>query len=69
MPKLTDSQLVVLSKAAGRDDGVAVVPRGMGKAAAGKIGSGLVARKLMREIDRRWGCRSGGRIIGRMSVS
>src|ERR1700730_10180860 len=50
MPKLTDSQLIVLSKAAGRNDGVAVVPRGMGKAAAGKIGSSLVARKLMREI-------------------
>jgi hypothetical protein len=29
---------------AGRDDGVAVVPRGMGKAAAGKIGSSLVAQ-------------------------
>src|ERR1700730_10939642 len=52
MPKLTDSQLIVLSKAAGRDDGVAVVQRGMGKAAAGKIGSSLVARKLMREIGR-----------------
>ena len=50
MPKLTDSQLIMLSKAAGRDDGVAVAPRGMGKSAAGKIGSSLVARKLMREI-------------------
>src|ERR1700730_11571858 len=50
VPKLTDSQLIMLSKAAGRDDGVAVAPRGMGKSAAGKIGSSLVARKLMREI-------------------
>jgi hypothetical protein len=50
VPKLTDNQLIVLSKAAGRDDGVAVAPRGMGKSAAGKIGSSLVARKLMREI-------------------
>jgi hypothetical protein len=50
MPKLTDSQLIVLSKAAARDDGVAVVPQGMNKAAAAKVGSSLVARKLMREI-------------------
>ena len=50
MPKLTDSQLIVLSKAAARDDGAAVAPQGMGKAAAAKVGSSLVARKLMREI-------------------
>jgi hypothetical protein len=50
MPKLTDSQSMVLSKAAAREDGVAVVPRGMNKAAAAKVGSSLVARKLMREI-------------------
>lgn len=49
MPKLTDNQLIVLSKAAARDDGVAVAPHGMGKAAAAKVGSSLVARKLMRE--------------------
>lgn len=49
MPKLTDNQLIVLSKAAARDDGVAVAPQGMGKAAAAKVGSSLVARKLMRE--------------------
>jgi hypothetical protein len=46
--KLTDNQLIVLSKAAARDDGVAVAPCGMGKAAAAKVGSSLVARKLMR---------------------
>ena len=50
MPKLTDSQLIVLSKGAARDDGAAVTPRGMGKAPAAKVGSSLVARKLMREI-------------------
>ena len=50
MPKLTDSQLIVLSKAAARDDGVAVAPQGMSKAAAVKVGSSLVARKFMREI-------------------
>ena len=50
MLKLTDSQLTVLSTAAARDDGAAVAPQGMGKAAAAKVGSSLVARKLMREI-------------------
>jgi hypothetical protein len=50
MPKLTDSQLIVLSKAAARDDGVAVAPEGMSKAAAIKVGSSLVARKFMREL-------------------
>ena len=49
MPKLTDNQLMVLSKAAARDDGVAVAPHGMSKAAAAKVGSSSVARKLMRE--------------------
>ncbi|MGC1863356.1 MAG: hypothetical protein WA733_20115, partial [Methylocystis sp.] len=50
MPKLTDSQLIVRSKAAARDDGAAAVPEGIGEAAAAKVGSSLVARKLMREI-------------------
>ena len=50
MLKLTDSQLIVLSTAAARDDGAALAPQGMGKAAAAKVGSSLVARKLMREI-------------------
>jgi hypothetical protein len=54
MPKLADSQSMVLSKAAAREDGVAVVPRGMNKAAAAKVGSSLVARKLMREIRSKW---------------
>jgi hypothetical protein len=50
MAKLTDTQRIVLSKAAAREDGVAVVPANLTKAAAAKIGSRLVARKLMREI-------------------
>ena len=50
MLKLTDSQLIMLSKAAARDDGAALAPQGMGKAAAAKVGSSLVARKLMREL-------------------
>lgn len=50
MPKLTDTQLIVLSKAAARGDGAAVIPAGMNKAAASRVGASLVARKLMREI-------------------
>ncbi len=50
MTKLTDSQLIVLSAAAARDDGLAVVPPKMTKAAAAKVVSRLVARKLMREV-------------------
>jgi hypothetical protein len=50
MAKLTDSQLIVLSKAVAREDGAAVVPPKLNKAAATKIGSSLIGRKLMREI-------------------
>jgi hypothetical protein len=50
MAKLTDSQLIVLSKAAARNDGAAVIPERMNRAAVAKVGSSLVARKLMREI-------------------
>ena len=50
MAKLTDAQLIVLSKAVSREDGIAVVPPKMNKAAASKVGSSLVARKLMREV-------------------
>ncbi len=50
MTKLTDSQLIVLAAAIARDDGAASIPTKMNKAAASKVGSSLVARKLMREI-------------------
>ena len=50
MSKLTDTQLIVLSKSARRDDGAAVVPERLNKAAAAKVAASLVARKLMREI-------------------
>src|SRR3984893_7473523 len=50
MAKLTDTQLVVLSKAARRKDGAARVPDQMNKAAAAKVGASLVVRRLMREI-------------------
>jgi hypothetical protein len=46
MAKLTDTQLIVLSKADQREDGAASVPDRMNKAAAAKVGTSLVARKL-----------------------
>jgi hypothetical protein len=55
MTKLTDSQLIVLSAAAAREDGLAVVPAKMNKAAASKVGSSLVVRKLMREVKAKRG--------------
>ena len=50
MVNLTDTQLIILSKAAARDDGIAVVPAKMNKAVASKLGATFVARKLMREL-------------------
>ena len=50
MPKLTDTQLIVLSKASQREDGAAAVPDSMGATAARKAGERLIARKLMREV-------------------
>jgi Protein of unknown function (DUF3489) len=50
MAKLTDTQLIVLSAAAARDDGVAIVAAKMKRAAASKVGASLVTRKLMREV-------------------
>jgi Protein of unknown function (DUF3489) len=50
MAKLTDTQLIILSNAAARDDGIAVVPLKMNKSAASKVGASLTARKLMREL-------------------
>ena len=50
MAKLTDTQLIVLSAAAARDDGVAVVAANMNRATASKVGASLVTRKLMREV-------------------
>jgi Protein of unknown function (DUF3489) len=50
MAKLTDTQLITLSSAAARDDGIAVVPPKMSKAAASKVGASLIARRLMRQL-------------------
>jgi hypothetical protein len=43
MTKLTYTQLIVLSKAAAREGGLATVPNKMNKAAASKVGASLVA--------------------------
>src|SRR4051795_2685999 len=37
MAKLTNTQLIVLSKAAARNDGTAIIPEGLNKAAATKV--------------------------------
>lgn len=50
MAKLTDTQLIILSKAVAREDGAAIVPEKLNRGAATKVGSSLVARKLMREM-------------------
>ena len=50
MAKLTNTQLIVLSKAAAREDGAATVADGLNKAAASKVGASLVSRMLMREV-------------------
>jgi hypothetical protein len=50
MAKLTDTQLIILSKAARREDGAAEIPERMNKAAAAKVGASLMVRRLMREI-------------------
>src|SRR3954447_24109179 len=50
MAKLTDTQLIVLSKAAARDDGLATIPEGLNNAAAAKVAASLASRKLMREV-------------------
>ena len=55
MAKLTDTQLIVLSKAAAREDGAGVFPSNMNRAAAAKVGTSLLARKLMRTVKSRPG--------------
>jgi hypothetical protein len=55
MAKLTDTQRIVLSKASQRDDGAAVVPDRMNKAAAAKVAASLIGRKLMREVRAKLG--------------
>ena len=71
MAKLTDTQLIMLSNAAARDDGIAAVPAKMSKAAASKVGASLVARKLVRELGSKpgmpvWRADDDGRSISLM---
>jgi hypothetical protein len=47
---LTDTQLIVLSCAAQRDDGAATLPEGMAEKAAQKLAATFVERALVREI-------------------
>ena len=54
MPKLTKSQTTMLSKAAAREDGAAVIAT-TNKAAAAKVAAGLLASKLMREVQSKSG--------------
>ena len=69
MAKLTDTQLIVLSKAAAREDGAAVVPPKLNRAAAAKVGASLVARKLMREVRTKPGMPAWRADENRRSVS
>ena len=69
MPNLTDTQLIVLSNAAARDDGTAVAPSGLNKAAVAKVASSLIARKLMREMRSSRSWRSGAARTEKASAS
>jgi len=60
MAKLTDTQLIVLSAAAARDDGVAVVAAKMNRATASKVGASLVTRKLAGGAFKAWYARLAG---------
>ena len=50
MPKLTDTQLIVLSSAAGAEDGLARRPANMTSATAAKVAASLAGKGLAREI-------------------
>jgi hypothetical protein len=48
--RLTDTQLILLSRAAQREDGAAALSEGMTEKTAQKLGAALVRRQLVREI-------------------
>ena len=50
MTKLTDTQLIVLSSASQRDDGLAIRPTNLKPSAALKVASALTAKGFVREI-------------------
>ena len=53
--KLTDTQLIVLSRAAQRDDGAATLPEGITDRAATKLGATLIDKKVVREVKAKAG--------------
>jgi hypothetical protein len=59
--RLTDTQLIVLSRAAQREDGAAALPDGMTEKAAQKLAAALVRRELVREIRTKPGMPAWGR--------
>ena len=64
--QLTDTQLIVLSHAAQREDGAATLPEGMTEKAAQKLAATLVEKALVREIRAKpdmpvWGRSEEGR--------
>jgi hypothetical protein len=59
--KLTDTQLIVLSRAAQREDGAATLPEGMTENAARKIAATLIQKALVREIRAKPGMPVWGR--------
>src|SRR4051794_22108986 len=50
MPKLTDTQLIVLSSAIQRDDGIAVLPAKLKGGAAAKVIKSLIDQALLKEV-------------------
>jgi hypothetical protein len=53
MLKLTQTQMSLLSQAAAREDGLAIVPSPLNRAAAAKVADSLKSRGLMREVRAR----------------
>ncbi len=51
MPKLTDTQLVILSKASQRADHAVVLPETLNRVAAGKVVASLMKRQLLAEVQ------------------
>src|SRR3954468_3264466 len=51
MPKLTDTQLIILSSASRREDGLVAMPKNLQGGAAAKVVKPLLDRGLLEEID------------------
>ena len=57
--KLTDTQLIVLSRAALREDGAATLPDGMTEKATQKLAATLVEEALVGKSGRNLACQCG----------